>query len=559
MSDIENIIVKRNLTALVEFSRLINSSLDLNFILNNILLTCMGKFFITKGFIALKFDNYIRLSSSKGISEEAIKSFPVIKISDDYLENKEFKKYLNKNRITSVFKIDAAQGCMGIFCIGERLNKQPLNDDDNEFLRTILNIAASAVHNSIMIDELKNVNRDLDKRIHRLNSLFELSKEFGMFSESAKVARLLIYSVIGQFLVSKFAVIILDHKDIKILESKYDETELRQSLWKYELNKINNPISKIEIDEKFSLLSSLGIELIVPMQLQNETKGLIFLNKRITNQDFSETDVEFIYSIGSLAIISIENQRLFKEALEKQKLEEELEIARGIQKNLLPHSIPKFDRFEISAINISSQHVGGDYYDIIPLDENSYCVAIGDVSGKGVPAALLMANIQAFLRIICKHGMDISEATGIINDLITSNTSDGKFITFFWGMLNEKNLNFEYVNAGHNPPLLIRNKKIHKLERGGIILGVMKTILPYDSESITLEKDDVIVLFTDGVTEAKNKNDDEFSDEKFEALCLNYSDLSSAEMIVKIKEEVRKFADGTSQSDDITILIIKVI
>ena len=559
MNDKENIRVKRNLTALVEFSRLINSSLDLNFILNNILLTCMGKFFVTKGFIALKIDNHLKITSSKGIPNDDIINFPIIKISNDYLENKEFKEYLSKNRISSIFKIDAAQGCMGILGIGERLNKQPLNDDDHEFLRTILNISASAVHNSIMIDELKNVNRDLDKRIQRLNSLFELSKEFGMFSESAKVARLLIYSVIGQFLVSKFAVIILENSEIKIVESKFDEFELSQSIKKFNFNTITNPIPKAEIDEKYPLLFNLGIELIVPMQLQNETKGLICLGKRISNQEFSKTDIEFIYSIGSLAIISIENQRLFKEALEKQKLEEELEIARGIQKNLLPHSIPKFDRFEISAINLSSRQVGGDYYDIITLDENNYCIAIGDVSGKGVPAALLMANIQAFLRIICKQGMNISDATGVINNLITSNTSDGKFITFFWGMLNEKNLNFEYVNAGHNPPLLIRNKKIHKLERGGIILGVMKTNLPYDSESVILEKDDVIVLFTDGVTEAKNINDDEFSDERFEALCLKYSKLSSSEMIEKINIEIRKFSDGTFQSDDITILILKVI
>ncbi len=559
MNDKENIRVKRNLTALVEFSRLINSSLDLNFILNNILLTCMGKFFVTKGFIALKIDNHLKITSSKGIPNDDIINFPIIKISNDYLENKEFKEYLSKNRISSIFKIDAAQGCMGILGIGERLNKQPLNDDDHEFLLTILNISASAVHNSIMIDELKNVNRDLDKRIQRLNSLFELSKEFGMFSESAKVARLLIYSVIGQFLVSKFAVIILENSEIKIVESKFDEFELSQSIKKFNFNTITNPIPKAEIDEKYPLLFNLGIELIVPMQLQNETKGLICLGKRISNQEFSKTDIEFIYSIGSLAIISIENQRLFKEALEKQKLEEELEIARGIQKNLLPHSIPKFDRFEISAINLSSRQVGGDYYDIITLDENNYCIAIGDVSGKGVPAALLMANIQAFLRIICKQGMNISDATGVINNLITSNTSDGKFITFFWGMLNEKNLNFEYVNAGHNPPLLIRNKKIHKLERGGIILGVMKTNLPYDSESVILEKDDVIVLFTDGVTEAKNINDDEFSDERFEALCLKYSKLSSSEMIEKINIEIRKFSDGTFQSDDITILILKVI
>jgi phosphoserine phosphatase RsbU/P len=135
---------------------------------------------------------------------------------------------------------------------------------------------------------------------------------------------------------------------------------------------------------------------------------------------------------------------------------------------------------------------------------------------------------------------------------------DGKFITFFWGVLDEKDLTFNYVNAGHNPPLLIRNKKIIKLDKGGIILGVMKTFVPYESPTISLKKDDIIILFTDGVTEAMDKNGNEFSDEKLEELALKSADQSVTEIIEKIKASVNEFAAGTVQSDDITMMVVKV-
>jgi sigma-B regulation protein RsbU (phosphoserine phosphatase) len=262
--------------------------------------------------------------------------------------------------------------------------------------------------------------------------------------------------------------------------------------------------------------------------------------------------------VGSLSIVSIENRRLFKEALEKQRMEEELEIARDIQKNLLPRKLPRYSNFDLAALNLSSRQVGGDYYDIIPLGDDNFCVAIADVSGKGVPAALLMANLQAFLKIICKHGMQLDEATALINDLITENTSDGKFITFFWGILDNESRTLQYINAGHNPPLLIRNGKIRKLETGGIILGVLKTFTPYQSEIIHLQKDDVLILFTDGITEAKNTSDDEFSDEKLEELSLLYSEKPAEEIVFAIRREVQNFSMGAIQSDDITLLVLKV-
>jgi len=169
-----------------------------------------------------------------------------------------------------------------------------------------------------------------------------------------------------------------------------------------------------------------------------------------------------------------------------------------------------------------------------------------------------MANLQAFLKSICKQNLPLSEATGLINDLISENTMGENFVTFFWGILDNENKQLHYVNAGHNPPYLIRNGEITKLKKGGMILGVMPTMVPYAFEEIQLETDDAIILFTDGITEAMNKNMEEFTDEKFEELAVNIYQNSPGEIINQIKIAVEKFVNGANQSDDITLMVMKV-
>jgi len=558
MPDNDSLKAKRNLTALVEFSRIINSSLDLNFILNNVLLTCLGKFLATKGLIALKFDDKLLLKSSKGLTEQNISKFPELQASEDFSLNENFKNYLQDVNLKAVEKINSSNDCLGIVCLGEKLNKQDYTKDDLDFLKTILNISASAIQNSLIVEELKFVNRELDSRIQRLSSLFELSKEFGLFSESTKVTRLLVFSLIGQFLVQKYALLRFEGNDIEVIEPKFPVDELLRNIRQIDYFQIETSLNSNQVALLYPALFKMGVEVIVPMQIQGKTKGLIILGKRFNNLEYKDSDIEFIFSVGSLAIISMENRRLFIEALEKQKLEEELDLARDIQRNLLPQKIPYYKNFEISAINLSSKQVGGDYYDVIRLDENNCCIAIADVSGKGVPASLLMANIQAFLQVICKQNVPLDEATGLINDLISQNTSDGRFITFFWGIFNDIKKEVKYVNAGHNPPLLIRDGKITKLSTGGIILGVMKTFTPYKSETVQLKSDDVLILFTDGISEAMNKNGEEFSDEALEKLALSLSGKPAEEILQEIKNEVQHFAEGAPQSDDITLVVIKV-
>ena len=558
MEKLEFTKLKRNLTALVEFSRVVNSSLDLQFTLNNLLLTCLGKFITTRGCIILSIQNEMKILSSKGLSEAQILSFPSIPPVDEIEESKELKDFLLQTKLVYSEKICSSRKCLGILCLGEKINKKDYSTDEKEFLVTILNIASTAIENAMFISELKEVNRMLDSRVNRLSSLFELGKEFGVLNDESRISKLLVYSLLGNFLLSTYAVLFVDENGLKILESTVPKAPLLDAMSHVNIQSIENAHDKKGIEKDFPNLSKYNFELMIPMLLQGETRGLVLLGKRMNNVPYSETDIEFINSVGTLAIISLENKRLFHEALEKQKLEEELEIAKGIQRNLLPKVMPQLSNFQISAVSISSKQVGGDYYDIIKAEDGRYFIGIGDVSGKGVPASLLMANLQAFLKSITKQGYNIAASTRIINDLVSENTTDGRFITFFWLLLDDQKKEITYVNAGHNPPLLIRDKKITYLDKGGMLLGVMKSFMPYESETVQLEKDDILVMFTDGVTEAKNINDEEFSDQELENILIQKTFSSSDEILEEIKKSIDEFVAGELQSDDITMITIRV-
>lgn len=558
MQQSDNIAALRNFSALVDFSNLINSSLDINFTLNNILLTCFGKFHTTKGLIALlNNDGIFEIHASKGLTPQALQAFPKI-CADEYDSNEKLADFISENKLQVYQEIKSSEGLKGLIILGTRLTSKAYDDSDISFLRTIVNVGATAIENCLAVDKLKRVNRDLDSKVNQLSSLFDLGKEFSGVLQIEQISKLLVYSLIGQMLVSKYAVVSCSGGIISFLENRFDEAHLKSALNSCNKDHFLRVYNRAEFTDEMKLFAEVGVDLIVPMQIKNETKGLILLGKRKNEMVYSKSDIEFVSSVGSLAIISIENARLFKETLEKQRLEKDLETARNIQNNLLPKSIPNFSNFEMSAFNKSARMVGGDYYDIIKLDKDNVLFAIADVSGKGVPAALLMANIQAFLKSICKMKLPLAEATNLLNDLVAENTTMGSFITFFWGVINNEKKELTFVNAGHNPPLLLRDSQIIKLKKGGMILGVMQTVIPYLSETIQLESGDTIVLFTDGITEAMNVKWEEYGDESLEALACEKKSLDSKLLLEEIKTSVEKFTAGAEQSDDITCLVLKV-
>ncbi len=548
----------RNLSALVDFSNTVNSSLKLDFILNNLLLTVFAKLQTTKGIVALTDENKrLKISHFKGVSKDVSKNFPEINI-DEIDNSTEFTDFLKKNDLVLYEKISTSSDKLGVVILGKKITKQNYTEDDKQFLKTLINISSTAIENTLTLEKLKNVNLSLDAKINQLSSLFDLSKEFSGILEEERVSKLLVFSVIAQMLVSQFAVLVKDGEMPKILESNIKKDKLLNIINSNDIFGTNEILYENGLKEKQPELFNAGFVLSVPMAIKNEVRGVILLGKRLTGKPFSQSDLEYISSVASLAVISIENSRLFKEALEKQKLEKDLELARTIQKNLLPKKIPVFKNVEIAAYNKTAKQVGGDYYDVIQLDQDNVLIAIADVSGKGVQAALLMANLQAFLKAIIKQNIPLVEASNLINDLVSENTTMGSFITFFWGILNTKEKTFTYVNAGHNPPILVRNGNLIKLKAGGMILGVMTTVIDYQFETIQLEKGDLIVMFTDGITEAMDTEKNEYSDERLEKLISENTSGTAEEILKKIIDDVNEHTWGAEQSDDITCCVIKV-
>jgi len=552
-----------NLSTILEFGSQINSSRIPEFVLNNILFTCLAKFLVSKAAIFLFSKNQLVLKASKGciIDKNDLEIIIPQKIDKSNISLlKEVSNFKSKYSFEIIELIHSSKQELGILFLGKKLNNGKFTDEDVILLRAILNISAPAIENSKFISELKIVNQELNSKITQIRALFEMSKEFSLLLDVKSVCKLLSYTIMGNLVVKRFAFLYKEHEEMRLLDSNFPKDDLRDlslSLDKY--NIITSTKTSEFRDEISNSLTKLELELVVPMQIKNETIGLILLGRKSSREDYSENDMEFLESLGSVAMVSLENARLFKKAIEKQKMEEDLAIGKEIQQNLFPRILPQSNVFDISAINISSRQVGGDYYDVFRLSEKEILILIADVSGKGVGASLLMANLQAFVKSLTKIEFDLCSLTSQVNDLLVENLTPGKFITFFWGILNEELRTFKYVNAGHNPPLLIRDRKIIELDKGGMILGVMKSIKDYNCETIQLETDDLVCLFTDGVTEAKNSSEEEYSDERLRAKIIKNAKSNAKTVIDKITNDISKFSSNVEQSDDITLLIVKTL
>ena len=563
------------LQSLFEVSQTLNSSLNLTSILDNMLLTPMGKMMITRGIVLLyKEKNKLSVETLKGLPQELVGKIidEKIDISEPTFLTEENEtnltnvSFLVKNDIVLLLPIRSSDKNLGYIGFGNKILNKDYSKSELEYLKSLSNIAATSIENGLMVLKLQDINRRLDKKIQELNTIFEIGKELNSTLDSDKILNLLSYAVMGEMIINRCLIFLEENGEMKLQMSKGLQSTDELALFEKEdflekLFELTDPIYLKKENEYSSPLQNFQktkFPVIVPMRIQNKTKGILAIGERITKTPFYDDDLEFLFTLGNEALICLENARLFEETLEKQKMEEELALAREIQQKLLPKKCPQLEKYEVEGINISSLHVSGDYFDCIKLDENNYCLAIADVSGKGTPASLLMANLQAVLNALIDSNSNLEEITGRINNLIHKNTNYDKFITFFIGILNIQENSFQYVNAGHNPPFFMhKDGNIELLESGGLILGMMPNV-PYEQDKVQLKQGDWIVMFTDGVTEAQDKDGEDFEEERLMEL-LQENKFASAEVMKdKILTAVKEFTGDVPQSDDITLLILKV-
>ncbi len=246
----------------------------------------------------------------------------------------------------------------------------------------------------------------------------------------------------------------------------------------------------------------------------------------------------------------------YRRELERKKFE--IETARSIQQTFLPESTPRLEGFDMAAFSLPALEVGGDFYDFIPISQDKWGLVIADVSGKGFPAALFMALSRTYVRANAMGKTTASEAICMANNLIAKDAKSGMFVTLFYAMLDLQKKQLHYVNAGHNPPLLCKGYggDVVLLDAQGIALGVMDEIQLQEVE-LNLADNDIVVFYTDGITEAINGKEEQFGQERLIKLITQNSNLPAQEIIDKIKSAVLDFTQGQAQFDDLTLVVLK--
>lgn len=321
-------------------------------------------------------------------------------------------------------------------------------------------------------------------------------------------------------------------------------------------DELNNQISD---EEEIDFLNKLNCYLLMPLSHRGDLNGVLCLGNKLTRTTFSAEDATLLNVLSDQIAIALENIELYEDKLVKQRIEEEISVAREIQQMLLPNSLPKGKHFEISAMNIPSKEVGGDYYDFIQFDERKIGIAIGDIAGKGIPGAILMSNLQAAFRASAWQHRDPVEVMEKINNQIVRTTSAEKYATFFYGIFDTHKLTFTFTNAGHNFPIIKKETGDHCfLSEGGLIIGVQPDF-KYQSTTVKLKPGDTIVFYTDGITEALNLDVEEFGEQQLINIVLNFPFRTAEELRNHIYEEMMQFTRGTAQYDDLTLIVLRIL
>jgi phosphoserine phosphatase RsbU/P len=347
---------------------------------------------------------------------------------------------------------------------------------------------------------------------------------------------------------------------VKVLQSNRDPARVYfddPSSWLY-----RNP----EISEQERAgLADLHAELLLPLSTRDKLLGFISLGPKRSDEPYSGTDVRLLKSVAAQTGLALENARLMSaiadEVAQRERLNREVEIAREVQERLFPQTLPPIAGIEYAGACRPALGVGGDYYDFLALPGGQFGIAIGDVSGKGIAAALMMASLQASLRGEATRAPEnLAALMSNVNRLVFEASSSNRYATFFYGQYNPEARLLTYVNAGHNPPMLFHRSngawQISRLETGGTVVGLLESF-PYEQGSLRIEPGDLFIAFTDGISEAMNGTDEEWGEKSLIETVKACSGLGPSETITRIMQAADKFVAGAKQHDDMTLVVLQ--
>jgi sigma-B regulation protein RsbU (phosphoserine phosphatase) len=426
-----------------------------------------------------------------------------------------------------------------------------------------------------VVDELGSLreeNRQLKRAVEELSILNELARTIGSSLDSEDIIHKITDRSMRAVQAEQTVVTLVDrHAKRPLGETLVRATTSSAQHQHYHVNenligwmlhykrplRTNDPPS----DERFRGLKwddSIQSLVCVPLMVKSELIGVITSYNKKSPEGFTEEDQRLLAIIAGQSAHIIENARLYEEEKALVTMKEQVKLAAQIQQDLLPKSPPHLEGYDIAACSIAAQMVGGDYYDFIHVPGGNWAICLGDVSGKGLPASLLMASVQATLRGQTALERTVAETISRSNRLIYQSTDPEKFATLFYGVLDAEAGALAFCNAGHEYPMLFKGEGTPpaRLITGGMALGVLDEF-PYEQDLVRLDRGDTLIIYSDGISDAVNEFDQPFGEERLRECVTRNAGMSAADIMARLVEAVKAHEGGTPRIDDLTLVVIK--
>jgi sigma-B regulation protein RsbU (phosphoserine phosphatase) len=487
-----------------------------------------GNFFISDVNIFFKNDESGQWDCIKICNERCLEYLPYLRTSADvYIE------YFCNKEFSIIATLPLTDGSFWGLVIGNKIDKTEINELDKITFQIFLQLLDNAYQSFINQSKEKQLNFSLNHKVLQLNSLIDTGIEISKIQKTSSLLDLSLERAASLTNASRGIMQIISGEVI-INEIGFPDNS--------DIKKVLGSQKRIETFVEFE-----GLKYLFMLSEKESRKGII---------DFDSTDEILLAAFARQVLAAIENEHLHKEAIDKERMHQEIEMAATIQRRIIPQKLPNIDGYDLAGINIPSLEIGGDYYDVTKLKDGRYLLIIADVAGKGVASGLLVNTLNASLNAYVENDFKLTEVAERLNKIIFKASTPEKYITGFIAILDPSNGMMEYLNAGHNPIFCSSKGKLIRLEKGGFAFGMLDFGLPYESALIQIEHGDKILFYTDGITEAMNENNEEYSDEGLELFFLNDSTCDADVFIKSLITDVKKHTIDTPQSDDITALYL---
>ncbi len=528
------------LQALLESAKLLSSSQTLEDLLAHLLRTVMGRLLVSKGVIAVDREGSMRVALSRGLP-----ALPA---------NKPFSEEIGRAaKLEQFFPIEQGDQTIGLLAIG-RPARGFLEPEEEDFIKALLGLAASSICQAQAHEETLQSNEKLAQKVQELRALLDLVRGVSASLEPDDIAQMLTLTLAGRWIISKHGLVTWKQGHPEILRQK----GLNLGFLLADKDRWSQVAEPAIAAEGTPLPAG---SLLLPLRSSAETFGMVVCGPRLNRQPYSSADIEFGAGLVAQASVSFDNAWHFRDTLARQQMEKEVELAANIQRGLFPAVLPKLMGCDIGAVNRQAKLVGGDYYDVLPVQgsgpELPHLLCVVDISGKGMFAALLMSNIQATLRALLSREQSLASVAQQANSLLHAATPANRYATAFLAQYDPSTGLCRWVNCGHNDGVVLRKSgEVELMPCSGIALGLFPR-MTYEEQTFELREGDLLAIYSDGVTEANDLAEREFSLERLIEVLTQHRERTAREIVDAVIQDIDLFVGEAPQFDDITMMVMK--